>query len=202
MKTIFIRIITLALCVCFLISCGGRATEAPPLAGGIAFTAERTSVQAGECTLLHWEVTEGFGVRLNGEPVDKVGQMKACPAETRGYELAVDPSNPDMIFVGFYGGSLAISTDGGQTWNLSASGMSPEAMVSAIVVDLINPQVVYAGTLNSGVYLSLDGGQTWSALNDGLLNRTVRGLALSTNGSVLYAVSEGGGVFRLGTPDR
>jgi photosystem II stability/assembly factor-like uncharacterized protein len=116
------------------------------------------------------------------------------------FSLAVDPSNPDKIFVGFYGGSLAISTDGGQTWVLSASGMSPEAMVSAIVVDPTNPQVVYAGTLNGGVYYSLDGGQTWTPLNDGLLTRATRGLALSNDGSVLYMVSEGAGVYRLGMP--
>ena len=116
------------------------------------------------------------------------------------YSLAVDPSNPEKVFAGFYGGSLAVSLDGGQTWSLSASGMIPEAMVTAIVVDPTNPQVVYAGTLNSGVYLSLDGGQTWSALNNGLLTRAVRGLALSSDSSVLYMTSDGGGVFRLGTP--
>ncbi len=81
------------------------------------------------------------------------------------YSMALDPTNPDKIFVGFYGGALAISNDGGQTWTLSASGMIPEAMVSAIEVDANNPAVVYAGTLNAGVYLSLDGGQTWALLN-------------------------------------
>jgi photosystem II stability/assembly factor-like uncharacterized protein len=116
------------------------------------------------------------------------------------YSLAVDPANPDRIYIGFYGGSLAVSLDGGGTWSLSAAGMLPQAMVSAIVVDPTNPQVVYAGTLNSGVYLSLDGGETWTALNDGLLTRAVRGLTLSSDGSVLYMTSEGGGVFRLGTP--
>jgi photosystem II stability/assembly factor-like uncharacterized protein len=118
------------------------------------------------------------------------------------YSLAVDPSNPEKIFVGFYGGALAISTDGGLTWTPSASGMSAEAMVNAIVVDPTNPQVVYAGTLNGGVYFSLDGGQIWSVLNDGLLTRAVRSLALSRDGSVLYMTSEGAGVFRLGTPGR
>ncbi|MBM3152819.1 MAG: hypothetical protein FJZ96_11580 [Chloroflexi bacterium] len=72
--------------------------------------------------------------------------------------------------------------------------------MSAIVVDPNNPQVIYAGTLNGGVYLSLDGGQTWTSLNDGLLTRAVRGLALSRDGSVLYMTSEGAGVFRLGAP--
>jgi hypothetical protein len=50
------------------------------------------------------------------------------------------------------------------------------------------------------VFLSADGGQTWSPLNDGLLTPAAEKLALSTDGSVLYATTEGAGVFRLGTP--
>lgn len=117
------------------------------------------------------------------------------------FSLAVDPSNPDKILVGFYGGGVAISKDGGLTWTQSSSGMPAEAMVATIEVDPYNPDVVYAGTLNSGFYYSLDGGQTWTVLNTGLTNRTIRDLALSANGSVIYAVTSGGGVFRLGTPD-
>lgn len=66
--------------------------------------------------------------------------------------------------------------------------------MQAIVVDPTNPDVVYAGTIDRGVYVSTDGGQTWQALNDGLLTRAVRDLALSADGSVLYMASEGGGI--------
>jgi photosystem II stability/assembly factor-like uncharacterized protein len=58
---------------------------------------------------------------------------------------------------------------------------------------------VYAATV-SGVYVSLDGGDSWQALNTGLTIRAVRDLALSADGSVLYAATYGAGVFRLGTP--
>jgi len=114
--------------------------------------------------------------------------------------LAVDPMNPDKVYVGFIRGGIAVSHDGGATWQPASSGMPPEASVKAIVVDPTNPTVVYAGAMDSGIYLSLDGGQTWQELNDGLLTRAVRDLALSADGSVLYMASEGGGVFRLGTP--
>ncbi|MFQ6101354.1 MAG: family 16 glycoside hydrolase [Anaerolineae bacterium] len=114
--------------------------------------------------------------------------------------LAVDPTNPDKVYVGFIRGGIAISHDGGVTWEPSSSGVEPEASVRAIVVDPTNPDVVYAGTSESGVYLSTDGGQTWQKLNAGLLTRTVRDLALSADGRVLYMASEGGGAFRLGTP--
>jgi len=141
-----------------------------------------------------WQLVNSDLLSLFSPPKDK---------DARGivvFSLAVDPKNPDKVFVGFYGGGLAISLDGGKSWVLSASGMIPEAIVTAIVIDPNNPQVVYVGTLNSGVYLSLDGGKTWTTLNDGLSTRAVRSLALSGDSSVLYMASEGGGVFRLGTP--
>lgn len=52
--------------------------------------ADRTSLQPGECTILHWKVTVGFGVSLDGQPVDKMGQTKVCPTETRIYTMTVD----------------------------------------------------------------------------------------------------------------
>lgn len=116
------------------------------------------------------------------------------------FSLAVDPSNLDKIFIGFFGGGLAISQDGGQTWVLSSAGMPPEGIITAIEVDSNDSNVVYVGTLNSGLYYSLDGGQTWTASNNGLFNRAIRDLSLSMDGSVLYATTEGAGVFRLGTP--
>jgi len=114
--------------------------------------------------------------------------------------LAVDPTNPDRVYIGFIRGGVAVSHDGGQTWEPSSAGMPPEASVKAIVVDPTDAAVVYAGAMDSGVFFSTDGGQTWQALNDGLLTRAVRDLAISADGRVLYMASEGGGAFRLGTP--
>lgn len=114
--------------------------------------------------------------------------------------LAVDPTNRERVYLGFVRGGVAVSDDGGATWRFSSAGMPPEASVKVIVVDPTDPQVVYAGTAESGVFVSTDGGGTWRELNDGLLTRTVRDLALSDDGRVLYMASEGGGAFRLGTP--
>ena len=114
--------------------------------------------------------------------------------------LALIPGNPDTLYAGYYNGAVAISPDGGATWASAAGGMPPEADVFSIVVDPTNPNVLYAGANDSGVYFTVDGGGTWTALNDGLLSRAVRDLAISADGSVLYMNSEGAGVFRLGTP--
>jgi len=114
--------------------------------------------------------------------------------------LAVDSADPDKLYAGFVRGGLAVSHDGGATWQPSSAGMPPEASLRAIVVDPVHPGVVYAGAIDSGVYCSTDGGQTWQELNDGLLTRAVKDMALSADGSVLYMASEGGGAFRLGAP--
>ncbi|RME05506.1 MAG: hypothetical protein D6803_08780, partial [Anaerolineae bacterium] len=106
--------------------------------------------------------------------------------------LAVDPTNPDRLYIGFLHGGVAISEDGGATWQLASAGMPPEASIKAIVIDPTNPQTLYAGASESGVYVSSDGGEHWQELNNGLLTRTVRDLALSTDGTVLYMASEGG----------
>lgn len=65
-------------------------SPSPTSKEGIVFTADRTSLQPGECTTLHWEVTIGFGVTLDAQPVEKTGQMNVCPMETHAYTLAVD----------------------------------------------------------------------------------------------------------------
>lgn len=56
----------------------------------IEFIADRTRLEPGECTLLRWQVVGGFGVELDGRPVNKTGEMRVCPKETTTYELAVD----------------------------------------------------------------------------------------------------------------
>ena len=73
----------------------------------------------------------------------------------------------------------------------------PWSTVSDIVVDLTNSQIVYASDLMFGVYRSNDGGTNWIQINDGLSMREVSSLAISDDGKILYAGTNGGGVFRL-----
>jgi photosystem II stability/assembly factor-like uncharacterized protein len=112
--------------------------------------------------------------------------------------LGLVPGDPDTLYGGYFEGAVAVSQDGGVTWQASASGMPPESVVNSLVLDPTDSNVLYAGVLSSGVYVSVDAGATWQTLNDGLLNRAVRDLAISADGSVLYMASDGGGVFRLG----
>lgn len=86
--------IIFALTILLLAGCGVPvATQTPeklPIEMQIEFSADKQSLQPGECAMLTWEVEGGFGVTLDSQAVDKVGQMEVCPAETRAYILAVD----------------------------------------------------------------------------------------------------------------
>jgi photosystem II stability/assembly factor-like uncharacterized protein len=73
----------------------------------------------------------------------------------------------------------------------------PWSTVSDIVVDTSNSQIVYASDLMFGVYRSDDGATNWVRINEGLSMREVSSLAISDDGKILYAGTQGGGVFSL-----
>lgn len=95
------------------------------------------------------------------------------------------------------------SLNGGTSWsgpsNTGFSNANPA--VRGLVFDSTGAATVYAGDNYSGVYRSTDNGSTWSPYPDvsmtGLTSRAVKDLAIA-NG-ILYAATEGGGVFRHGT---
>ncbi len=74
----------------------------------------------------------------------------------------------------------------------------PWTSIWGIVIDPTDSQTLYAADHHSGVYLSTDGGATWVPINEGLSTRAVTAMAISSDGQVLYAATEGEGVFRLG----
>jgi hypothetical protein len=74
----------------------------------------------------------------------------------------------------------------------------PWTSVWDIVIDPANTQTIYAADHHSGVYLSTDGGANWNPINEELTTKAVTAMAISSDGEVLYAATEGGGVFRLG----
>lgn len=97
-------------------------------------------------------------------------------------DIAVDPSNPDRIWVGTgennssrssYGGhGVYRSDDGGATWTFTGLGDSDR--IGRIAVDPRNGDVVYVGVLGKlytpggerGVFKTTDGGESWSHVLD------------------------------------
>jgi photosystem II stability/assembly factor-like uncharacterized protein len=111
--------------------------------------------------------------------------------------LSIDPRNTEILYAGAENGGVYRSSDGGQSWRTGSAGMDPQAAVRDIVIDPTNTQVLYAADLRTGVYRSQDGAQTWNKVNLGLRTRAVTALAISTDGTAVYAATDGEGVFRL-----
>jgi photosystem II stability/assembly factor-like uncharacterized protein len=111
--------------------------------------------------------------------------------------VAVDPADSSHVFVGLKAAGLYVSFDGGSHWQSVPVGLPAEADVSSIVYSPVDTSVIYVGDLRSGVYRSDDDGLTWVDISYGLRTRAVNALTLSADGQVLYAGTEGEGVYRL-----
>jgi hypothetical protein len=112
--------------------------------------------------------------------------------------VVFDPTDPNLLYAGTENQGLFISGDGGQGWQKPRAGLEPNASIRSIAVDPAHAKVVWAADYRSGVYRSADGGTTWTQVNTGLRTRAVNSLAISADGQVLYAATEGEGAFRLG----
>jgi photosystem II stability/assembly factor-like uncharacterized protein len=80
-------------------------------------------------------------------------------------ELAIDRTNPNIIYAGTDIGFVFKTTDGGATWTSSKTPARGRA--TSLAIDFVNSSNVYAGT-SAGVFKSTDGGASWpkqSSLN-------------------------------------
>ncbi len=166
--------------VWLLTACSPQTTPTLPSTSGIAFTAERTDLQAGECTVLHWEVTVGFGVTLDGQAVEKTGQREVCPTETRAYELKVDvgahvETRTIEIAVGGAPGPgsstqppVTPEPPAYQPGSWVRLGGPPGGLGYDIRYNFDNPNIWYVTDSGSGVHVSTDNGLTWQPSNNGI----------------------------------
>ncbi len=127
--------------------------------------------------------------------------------------IAVDPRNPNIVFVAAIGNlynanpdrGVFRSTDGGRSWTKVLFRNNVGAV--DVVVDPSNSQIVYATLWNTrrppwytyqpsngpggGIYKSTDGGTTWNALTNGLPNACIGRSGITISPSIprrLYAI--------------
>jgi len=123
---------------------------------------------------------------------DDAGQSFARLSSLPFGAIAVDPANPDVLYLGVFNGGAGLfkSADGGQT----VQSLGQPGTFSAVAVDRRNSQVIYAGERFGQVIRSLDGGQTFAPANTGLAGAGVHGFAQDAHGT-LFVWLRGGGLF-------
>src|SRR5271157_1837351 len=145
------------------------------------------------------DVIDGRGVYVSGDAghswrfagLGNVGQIA---------QIIVDPSNPNVVFVGATGHAWAPNpdrgvfrtTDGGKTWN-KVLFVNDSTGVADLAIQPGNPKVLFAamwefrrypwtlvdGGPNSGIYRSTDGGDTWKKLSKGLTEAPLGRIAVA-----------------------
>lgn len=113
--------------------------------------------------------------------------------------LAVDPSNPQKLYVGSWYSGMYRSLDGGSTWQAINQGFPTIwAVFRSVAIDPTDTQHVYVG-VGGQVYESTNGGDSWSQVGDTLTTeRDVYRIAIDpTYPNNVYAAVWGEGVYRL-----
>src|ERR1700722_12640857 len=117
-----------------------------------------------------------------------------------GQKMAVDPNNPNIVYVGTPLKGLFVTTNGGTTWQqvsqvpvsaLDSNGDGDSPGITGILFDpaiggVVNgvTQTIFAESNGNGVYESTNGGASWAKLSGG--PTTVTNAAVSSTG-VYYA---------------
>jgi photosystem II stability/assembly factor-like uncharacterized protein len=105
--------------------------------------------------------------------------------------IAFDPKNTNRVYVGSSNG-VWTSTDGGTTWQ----NPTKVFWITSMVPDPGTANRIYAGT-NLGVFISTDSGKSWTETNSGLTNKMILCMDIDPVANVLYAGTQGNGIFRL-----
>lgn len=139
-------------------------------------------------------------------------QNMGLPNSNRIGRIAIDPKNPDVVYVASMGylykpgGERGVykTSDGGKTWQLVLKGENDTTGFIEIVADPKNGNVVYAASLDrlrrawnirdygvgSAIYKTTDGGRRWTKLSGGLPGGELGRIGLAIypkNPKILYA---------------
>lgn len=114
--------------------------------------------------------------------------------------IKAHPTDPNILYVGYSGGGLWKTVDGGNNWK-PVFDQQTFLSIGDIELDPKNPNVVYAGTgdpnisaypfIGDGLWKSTDGGQNWQHL--GLTEQRIISKIIvdPTNSNILYVATMG-----------
>lgn len=132
-------------------------------------------------------------------PIENQASLAANgPYRMWGPKMAINPTNPNNVYVGTGAQGLFVTTDGGTTW--SSVGGVPVATstggnypgITGILFDPANTSVIYAASYGKGIYQTTNGGTSWSQINSGSGPTSVMRAAISPSGTngTYYAIDQ------------
>jgi photosystem II stability/assembly factor-like uncharacterized protein len=143
----------------------------------------------------------GFPLRETSPLRDETWVRLGGPIGGLGYDIRINPQNPDIMYVTDTWSGIHRSLDGGFSWTpinegiYARSGPSGDAIpIFCATIDPNDPDIIWAGTQEfRGVYRSGDGGDTWEKRVKGIDedNLTIRGISIEPgNSEVVYIAGE------------
>jgi len=158
------------------------------------------SRDGGKTWEISWEMQAVFGQGISEEQV-----TAAAPV------IAFAPSDPKNVYVGFghencllyHEGEcettpvgIAISKDGGSSWQLSSDQQISQLNIFDIAVDQVNADHLYAAT-EAGLFSSTDNGESWQRVSDELAGKEIHAIAIDPNAhDELFVGVHRDGVYR------
>ena len=138
-------------------------------------TACRPAFHPTDANILY--ASSGGSLRISrdrGKTFAPIGDLR----DSLGGEIAINPSDPQMILAGTRSGGCWLSRDAGATW---AACPGPAGQVIAFHFDRTRlGRTMFAAT-ERGIWRSDDGGQTWAEKTRGLPWREIQGFAGSSD---------------------
>lgn len=114
-----------------------------------------------------------------------------------GGAVAIDPSNPNIMYATTTGGGILKSTNGGRSFQSATRGITELANFFAIgtfVMDPTNPQRLWTG--GNAIWRTVDGAATWTAASAPMVPRSYGSFAVSpADGNRVLAGSRTGEIF-------
>ncbi len=116
--------------------------------------------------------------------------------------IAFCSDSPEKLWIGGNAG-LMVREDG--AWVSKMTGLPELSHISVIALDPAHPDILYVGTFYNGVFYSTDAGATFQRLDTDLPRLRgeplcIEHIAMTADGSVVYAGGHSAGLWRLNIP--
>ena len=116
--------------------------------------------------------------------------------------VAIDPSNPDVVYAGTKKGELYKTVDGGASWNkleftkvdLSKGGTKEKVAISSVAISESNHDVIFISSTEFGIMKSSDSGASWNDV--GVPTGATSVKVAPSDGNVVYAALKNKGVMK------